>query len=90
MSPSENTWFVYMVCCADATLYTGITTDLEKRIKQHNSSRGGAKYTRGRRPVALVYFEEVANRSLASKREHYLKKLSSKEKQLLLHSSSSQ
>lgn len=90
MPPSEKTWFVYMVCCADATLYTGITTDLGKRIQQHNSSRGGAKYTRGRRPVSLVYFEEVANRSLACRREYDLKKLSSKEKQLLIHSSPGQ
>lgn len=87
---SEPTWFVYMVCCADATLYTGITTDLDKRIKQHNSPRGGARYTRGRQPVSLVYFEQLANRSLASKREYEIKKLTTQEKQLLIHSSSGQ
>ncbi len=85
-SSTKNTWFVYMVSCADATLYTGITTDLDKRIQQHNSSKSGAKYTRGRRPVSLVYWEQVANRSLALKRECNLKQLSTREKKLLIHS----
>ena len=87
---SEPAWFVYMVCCADATLYTGITTDLDKRIKQHNSSKYGAKYTRSRQPVSLVYFEQLANRSLASKREYEIKRLTTQEKHLLIHSASGQ
>ena len=68
-------WFVYIMRCADGTLYTGITTDLARREQEHNSEKSGARYTRSRRPVVLVYSEEVANRSEASKREHAIKKL---------------
>lgn len=84
MGESKNKWFVYMVCCADNTLYTGITTDLNRRINEHNSAKGGARYTRSRRPVSLVYAEEAADRSEASRRERVLKSLSSKEKQALI------
>lgn len=87
-SSAKNTWFVYMVSCSDATLYTGITNNLDKRIEQHNSLKGGAKYTRGRQPVSLVYFEQVANRSLALRREYDLKRMTTSEKQHLIHSSS--
>ena len=80
MTNSEKTWYVYMVSCSDSTLYTGITTDLTRRLDQHNSSKGGAKYTRCRQPVSLVYSEKAASRSGASKRERELKKLSSKQK----------
>ena len=69
-----------MVECSDGTLYTGISTDLERRINEHNNSEKGAKYTRARRPVKLVYSEELSNRSEASKREYALKKMSRKEK----------
>ena len=61
--------------CADGTLYTGITTDLVRREQEHNSEKNGARYTRSRRPVVLVYSEVVADRSEASKREHAIKKL---------------
>jgi len=67
-------YFVYMVRCADDTLYTGITTDLERRVAEHNGSVKGAKYTRARRPVILVYNEEYKTRSEASKREYFIKK----------------
>lgn len=67
-------YYVYIVQCADDTLYTGIATDLTRRIEEHNSSEKGAKYTRVRRPVALMYTEEFPNRSLASKREYEIKK----------------
>jgi len=67
-------YFVYMVRCADDTLYTGITTDLERRVAEHNGSLKGAKYTRARRPVILVYNEEYKTRSEASKREYFIKK----------------
>ena len=80
----DNNWFIYIVECADKTLYTGITTDLERRINEHNHSSKGAKYTRSRRPVRMVYFEAVENRSLASKREYGIKKLSRKEKLILI------
>ena len=70
-----SNWFVYIMRCADGTLYTGITTDLARREQEHNSEKNGARYTRSRRPVVLVYSEEAENRSEASKREHAIKKL---------------
>jgi putative endonuclease len=79
-----NEWFVYIVCCKDQTLYTGITRDLKRRISEHNSDKGGAKYTRARQPIQLVYAESVQSRSEASKREFQLKKLSRTEKQALI------
>jgi len=66
--------FVYMVECADKTLYTGWTTDVERRLKAHNAGRG-AKYTRERSPVRLVYIEEVADRRAAMKRELEIKRM---------------
>ena len=68
-------WFVYLLRCSDNSLYCGITNDLEKRIEVHNSGKG-AKYTRCRLPVELYWFEEQHDRSSASKREYYIKKLS--------------
>lgn len=72
----EKEWWVYIVICSDGSMYTGITTDRERRITEHNDSRKGAKYTRSRRPVNLVYSELFLNRSTASKREYNIKKLS--------------
>ncbi len=66
-------YYVYIVKCADGTLYTGITKGLERRIDEHNGSDKGAKYTRVRRPVSLVYSEEYPDRSSASKREYEIK-----------------
>jgi len=77
-------YFVYMVRCSDNTLYTGITTDLERRITEHNTSDKGAKYTKARRPVTLVYSEKHADRSSASKREFSIKKMTKSNKQLLI------
>lgn len=79
-------YFVYIVKCADNSLYTGITTDLDRREKQHNwQISGGAKYTLSRIPVKIVYFEKLENRSLATKREIEIKKLTKKQKlQLIL------
>ncbi|MDQ7045887.1 MAG: GIY-YIG nuclease family protein [Sulfurimonas sp.] len=68
-------YYVYILRCSDDTLYTGITTDISRRIDEHNNSDKGAKYTKLRRPVTLVYKEEQDNRSLASKREYAIKKL---------------
>lgn len=74
-------WYVYMLQCADGTLYTGVTTDLERRIRQHNGDiKGGAKYTRLRRPVSIVWHEMQRDRSNACKREYAIKKLSRLEK----------
>lgn len=73
-------YYLYILRCADKTLYTGITVDLVRRTKEHNSSKLGAKYTRTRRPVKLVYSKKFHNRSLASKEENRIKKLSKLEK----------
>lgn len=72
MSP-EN-WTVYILCCADGTLYTGITNDLRRRMAEHESGQG-AKYTKGRSPLRLVYQESCQGRSPASKRENEIKSL---------------
>ena len=74
---------LYIVRCADGTLYTGITTDIVRRVEEHNSSSLGAKYTRGRRPVTLVYTQSFRNRSLAAVEEARIKKLSRQEKIVL-------
>lgn len=75
---------VYIVRCSDDTLYTGYTTDLEKRITEHNGDIRGAKYTKARRPVTLVYSETFSTKSEALKREHALKKLTRAEKLSLI------
>lgn len=80
----EQMYFLYIIECADSTLYTGITVDLEKRIKEHNFSELGAKYTRGRGPVKLVFLKKFKNRSTASKEEARIKKLSREEKLKLI------
>ncbi len=77
-------YFVYILKCADETLYTGITNNLEKRILAHNTSKNGAKYTASRRPVSLQYSESYKNKSLALKREAQIKKLTRKQKLLLI------
>jgi len=77
-------YYVYIVKCADDTLYTGIATELERRILEHNESDKGAKYTRVRRPVNLVYSEEYPDRSTASKREYEIKKKMSRAEKLAL------
>tara|TARA_B100000214_G_scaffold301516_1_gene231974 strand:+ start:560 stop:841 length:282 start_codon:yes stop_codon:yes gene_type:complete len=74
-------WFLYVVRCNDSTLYTGITTDISRRIHEHNNTKRGAKYTRSRRPVFLIDYIPFDSRSLASKAEHRFKKLSKKEKE---------
>ena len=77
-------WYVYLLACADGTLYTGVTTDLERRVRQHNGElSGGAKYTACRRPVALRWSDSAATRSLAQKREAEIKSLSRAQKEAL-------
>lgn len=73
-------YFVYILECKDGSLYTGYTTDLEKRLKAHNESKAGAKYTKTRRPVKLVYFEKFRKLGLALKREYKIKQLTREEK----------
>ncbi len=68
-------WYVYLAECNDGTFYCGVTTDVERRISEHNGSKKGARYTRSRRPVRLVGFKEVANRSEALVVESKVKKM---------------
>jgi len=77
-------WRVYILNCADNTLYTGITTDIERRVNEHNKSNKGARYTRTRRPVTLVYQEACKSRSDASRREYAIKQLNRTEKLKLI------
>lgn len=76
-------YHLYLLLCRDNTLYTGITTDLARRVAEHNSSTLGAKYTRGRRPVKLVYSKACASKSEALREEHRIKRLSRAEKMRL-------
>ena len=80
-----DSWFVYILRCADNSLYTGITTNINKRLDQHNGvDKKGAKYTHGRRPVTLVYQEPSNSRSAASKRECIIKSLKKTQKEQLI------
>lgn len=75
-------WYMYVILCFDNSFYCGITTNLRKRLKQHNGViKGGAKYTRSRRPCKYIYKESAQNRSDASKKEAAFKKLSRKQKE---------
>ena len=80
-------WHVYIVQCADQTLYTGVAKDVDMRVCQHNAGRG-AKNTRGRRPVELVYREPVEDRSTALQREYAIKKMTTASKFSLITTSS--
>lgn len=80
-------WFVYMLRCADDTLYTGITDDVQRRLEAHESGKG-AKYTRGRGPLTLVYQEKCEDRSTALRREHAIKRLTRAEKLILIEKNS--
>jgi len=89
LSPVEpavkHAWHVYILECADATLYTGIARDLEKRLRQHHGeATGGPRYTRGRRPVRLVWHDTAPDRSTALKREAAIKKMRRDEKLRLI------
>ena len=80
----ENTWKLYILRCGDGSFYTGITVNVEKRLETHRSGKG-AKYTRGRGPLELVYIEECGDHSAALRRELEIKALSREEKQKLIH-----
>lgn len=86
MQDPASIYSVYMVKCADASLYCGIALDVNARITQHNASKRGARYTKSRRPVALVYTEPCGSRSDALKREIAIKRLSRVAKQQLIKS----
>lgn len=84
-SGKRTEWHVYMLRCADDTLYTGVTVDLARRLAEHNGDGGlGARYTRSRRPVELVYVEASASRSEAARREAAIKRLDRAHKLALL------
>lgn len=86
----SSSWYVYFLRCADNSLYAGITTDLSRRLDEHNFSKKlAAKYTRVRRPVNLVYSEQFSSRSEASRKEYQLKKLTKAAKELLVKNYSS-
>ena len=78
-------WFVYILRCSDGSLYTGVTTNLSRRVNEHNNSKKGAKYTRTRQPVQLVWSAECGSRSEAMKREASIKKLDRPKKLLLVN-----
>ena len=84
MKKPSNSWFVYVVRCSDNSLYTGITTEVERRVNEHNHSKSGARYTKTRRPVILEHVEQFSNRAQASRREWEIKQLSAKEKKGLI------
>jgi putative endonuclease len=82
---TTSPWSVYILRCADNSLYTGVTTDLKRRLDEHNGLvKNGAKYTRNRQPVALVYQENAGSRSEACKRESAIKRLSKPQKEELI------
>ena len=79
----EGNWYLYILRCGDGTLYTGITNDVEKRLAAHRAGKG-AKYTRGRGPLELVYREELPDHSAALKRELEIKSMPRAEKEKLI------
>lgn len=85
IEPIPGPWYVYLLRCADGSLYAGITTDIHRRLAEHNAIRGpGARYTRARQPVELAYLEPAADRSAATRRERELKRLGRVAKQALV------
>ena len=81
---TSTSWFVYLLRCSDDSLYAGITTDIQRRLHEHNNTKLGAKYTRARRPVTLAFMESSTDKSAASKREYQLRKLTKAAKESLV------
>ncbi|ALO35929.1 endonuclease [Colwellia sp. MT41] len=79
-----TTWWVYFLRCNDNSLYAGVTTDIQRRIAEHNNSKLGAKYTRARRPVSLAYLEAADNKSSACKKEYQIRHLTKAKKEQLV------
>lgn len=88
MQLGEKAWFLYVLRCADDTLYTGTTTDITRRINEHNTKKCGAKYTKTRRPVKLVFWLDFENRSKAQKAEYKFKKLTRVQKEKIINDAS--
>lgn len=76
-------WYVYMLRCSDGSLYTGVTTDLTRRLLEHKEGKVGARYTRAKIPLHIAYQETAASRSEAQSREYVLKKMKKEEKEAL-------
>ena len=88
MVASTSSWFLYMIRCGDGSLYTGITTDMERRLREHSGAAGskrGAKSLRGKQPLALVYQTQLQNRSEAQQMEYIVKQLSKIEEESLVN-----
>ena len=81
---SMKTWYLYVLRCSDDTLYTGVTTDPQRRLIEHNTSKRGAKYTSARRPTQMIYCEEHEDRSSAQKAEYKFKKLTREQKEKII------
>ncbi len=79
-------WYIYIIKCVDGSLYTGITTDVVRRLAEHQSGKGGSKYLRGRIPLVIALQKKVGDKSLALKIENRIKKLSKNAKEELIHS----
>jgi putative endonuclease len=85
LSDTGNPWYVYLLRCADGSLYAGVSNNLQRRLRQHNGDlAGGARYTRGRRPVTLVWSEPAADRVAAQRREQAVKRLTRRQKERLI------
>ena len=80
-------WHLYVLLCSDGSYYTGITTDIKRRLEEHNTSAKGAKYTKARRPVKVIYTEIFSNRSSAQKAEYRFKQLTRKQKEKVINES---
>ncbi len=78
-------WYLYVLLCSDGSYYTGVTVDVDRRLREHNASKAGAKYTRSRRPVRLLFYEKFQTRSSAQKAEYHFKKLTRKQKEKLIN-----
>ncbi len=82
---NSSLWHVYILQCNDGTLYTGICINIGQRLHQHNALKSGARYTRSRRPVKLVYSEQALSRSQATRREYEIKRMRVEQKRALIH-----
>ena len=83
---TQRKWFLYVLECSDGTFYTGVTTDVSRRLNEHNTSQRGAKYTMTRRPVKLIHHKAYKSRSEAQKAEYAFKSLTRKKKKEILTS----
>ena len=85
MKAADTPWYLYVVRCSDETFYTGVTTNIARRINEHNTSHRGAKYTRTRRPVELVFWSDFESRATAQQAEYKFKKLTRAQKEKVIN-----